>query len=133
MSQENMDRLRRMIEDFNSVGIEAALVHVHPELVWLAPPEWLEKSVYEGHEGIRELAASWGQNFEQYRVEIDRIVELEDGRALALLMQRGTIKDSGAEVEQPVAWITEFQTGLVARVQVYFSWETALEKVGQQQ
>jgi ketosteroid isomerase-like protein len=130
MSQENVERVRGMIEAFNTGGVDAALVHVHPELVWMAPPEWLEKPIYEGHEGIRELAASWGQNFEEYRVHVDRLVDLDDGRVLALLHQRGRIKDSGTQVEQPVAWITELRDGLIARVDVFFRWKPALEASG---
>jgi ketosteroid isomerase-like protein len=130
MSQENLDNLQRMIDDFNARGIDAALTHIHPDLVWLAPPEWLEKSVYAGHDGIRELAASWGQNFEEYRVELERMVELDDGRALALLHQRGIIKHSRDEVEQAIAYIVDFKEGLVARVQVFFSWAAAFRAAG---
>jgi len=130
MAEENSERLRSMIEDFNTGGIDAALAHVHPELAWHAPPEWLEKSVYTGHEGIRELAASWGQNFEEYRLDVERVVDLGDGRALALLYQRGRIQGSGAQVEQATAYIAEFRDGLAARVDVFFSWEAALEAAG---
>jgi ketosteroid isomerase-like protein len=130
MAEEHVERLRGMIEDFNAGGIDAALAHVHPELTWHAPPEWLEKSVYTGHEGLRELAASWGQNFEEYRVDVEQAVELDDGRVFALLHQRGRIKDSGAHVEQAIAYIAEFRAGLVTRVDVFFSWEAGLEAAG---
>jgi SnoaL-like domain len=101
--------LRGMIEDFNAGGVEAALVHVHPEITWHAPPEWLEQSVYTGHEGIRALAASWGQNFEEYRLHVERVTDLGADRALALLHQRGTIKGSRVAVEHAVAWIAEIR------------------------
>jgi ketosteroid isomerase-like protein len=133
MAGESVERLRGMIEDFNAGGIDAALVNIHPELTWHAPPEWLEKSVYVGHEGIRELAASWGQNFEEYRLSVERVVDLGGERALALLHQHGTIKDSGTEVEQAIAYVAEFRDGLVARVDVFFSWEAALEAAGLEQ
>jgi ketosteroid isomerase-like protein len=130
MAQADTERLRAMIEDFDADGVDAALEHIHPEITWNAPPEWLEKRVYSGHEGIRELAASWEENFEEYRLDIERLVELDHDRALALVHQRGTIRGSGMEVEQAVAFIAEMRDGLVARVDVHFSWEAGLEAAG---
>lgn len=130
MAEGNAERLRGMIEAFNDAGTEAALAYVHPEIAWYAPPEWLERTVYNGHEGLRELAASWGQNFEDYRLDLERVIELEADRAIALLRQRGRIRGSGAPVEHAVAWIAEFQDGKAVRMDVFFSWEAGLEAVG---
>ncbi len=133
MAQGNAETLRAMIEDFDAGGVDASLRHVHPEITWNAPPEWLEKRVYSGHEGIRELATSWEENFEEYRLEIERLEELDDGRAFALVHQRGTIRGSGDEIEQAVAFIAEIRDGLVFRVDVFFSWEAGLEAAGLQE
>ena len=130
MAQENAERLRGMIDDFAAGGVDASLEHIHPEVSWNAPPEWLEKRVYYGHDGIRELAASWEANFEEYRLEIERLVDLDSDRAFALIHQRGTIRGSGVEIEQPVAFIAEIRDGLVARIDVFFSWEAGLEAAG---
>ena len=134
MSQQNVEfvrgRLNLVVEAFNARGIDAALPYFHPELVWLAPPEWLEKRVYRGREGLRELAASWGQNFDEYRLEVKRVVDLDGDRALALVYQRGRIKGTGNPMEQAIGWIVELVDGQLARVDVYFSWEAGLEAAG---
>jgi len=119
-----------MIEDFDARGVEESLVNMHPEITWNAPPEWLEERVYYGHEGIRELAASWEENFEEYRLDVERLVALDPDRAVAFVHQRGTIRGSGVEVEQAVAFIAEIRDDLVARVDVFFSWEAGLEAAG---
>jgi ketosteroid isomerase-like protein len=119
-----------MIESFGAGGIEAAIGHVDPELIWQAPPEWLEERIYRGHEGIRELATYWMQQFEDYRLDLERIIELDDGRAVALLHQRGTIKESGAPVEQAIGYVAEASGGKLTRVDVYFSWEDTLAAAG---
>jgi ketosteroid isomerase-like protein len=130
MTERNAKRLRGMIEDFNTGGVEAALAHVDPEITWHAPPEWLEKSVYTGHDGLRELATSWGQNFEEYRLDMQRVVDLDADRVFALLYQRGRIKGSGAEMEHAVSFIAEIAADRVTRVDVFFSWEAGLEAAG---
>ena len=119
-----------MIEDFDTGGLDASLKNVDPEISWNAPPEWLEKRVYVGYDGIRELADSWDANFEQYRLEIERLEELDERRVLALVHQRGTIPGSGVEIDQDVAFIAEVRHDLVVRVDVFFSWEAGLEAAG---
>ena len=130
MSQECAQRLRRVVEDFSAGGIDAALPHFHPELAWHAPPEWLEQSVYTGHEGLRDLAASWGQNFDEYRLDVERVVDLAGDRALALLHQRGRIRLSGSQVEQAIAWVAELRDDKLVRVDVFFNWEDGLKAAG---
>jgi ketosteroid isomerase-like protein len=119
-----------MIDDFATGGVDAAFVHIDPEITWNAPPDWLEKRVYVGHDGLRELASSWDANFEEYRLEIERLEDLDDGRALALVRQSGTIPGSGVEIDQDVAFIAEVRDDLVFRVDVFFSWDAGLEAAG---
>ena len=130
MSQENVETLNGVVEAFNTRGLDAALAYVHPELAWHAPPEWLEKQVYRGPEGLRQLAESWGQNFDDYRLDLERVVDLGGNRALALLVQRGRIKGGGNPIELATGWIVEVLDGQLARVDVHFSWESALEAAG---
>ena len=61
MSQEGVETVTKVVDAFNTRGLDAALAYVHPELAWYAPPEWLERQVYRGPEGLRQLAESWGR------------------------------------------------------------------------
>ena len=130
MPQENVEAVKRVVEAFNTRGLDAALAYIHPELAWHAPPEWLERQVYTGREGLRQLAESWGQNFDEYRLDLERVVDLGGNRALALLVQRGRIKGGGNPMELAIGWIVEVSDGQLARVDVHFSWEAALEAAG---
>jgi ketosteroid isomerase-like protein len=135
MSQENVEKgnvetVNRVVEAFNTSGLDAALAYVHPELAWHAPPEWLEEPVYRGREGLRQLAESWGQNFDEYRLDLERVVDLGGNRALALLVQRGETKAGGNPMQLAIGWIVEVVDGQLARVDVHFSWASALEAAG---
>lgn len=130
MADGNAELLRRVIEDFDTGGIEAALAHIHPEIVWRAPPEWLEADVYHGHDGLRELVAQWSASFEEYRLDLERTVDLGADRTLALLYQRGRIKDSGLQIEQPVGFVAVVRDRLLAEVDVYFGWDAAVAAAG---
>ena len=130
MSQENVDLMSTVVEAHNTRGVEATLAYVHPEIAWYGPPEWLEQDVYNGHQGIRELNESWRQSFDEYTLDLERVIDLGGNRVLALLMTRGRIKDGGHPLELPVGWIVEVIDGQLARVDVHFSWESALQAAG---
>jgi ketosteroid isomerase-like protein len=118
------------IDAFNESGVEAALPYLHPDIEWVAPPEWLEDRLYEGHDGIRRLSAYWTQLFDEYTLVLDRVIEVGEGRVVILLQQQGRIRGSGDRVESPIGYLVETRDELVGRVEIYFSWEATLEAAG---
>jgi ketosteroid isomerase-like protein len=127
MSDETGAPLLAALQAFNDEGIDAALEYFDPDIEWWAPPEWLEDRLYSGHTGVRQLAEFWTQQFDEYRVEPSRLIDIGDDRVVALLHQRGRIRGSGDRIEQQVGYIARFRAGKVAEVRVYFSWEATLE------
>ena len=101
-----------------------------PESEWVMPPEWPEGRVYRGKERIRELALIGPQGFDDYRFEPERIIELDDGRALALFMIRGSIKGSGAPVETEFGGIYTLRDGKFLRIEAFLSWADAIRAAG---
>jgi len=130
MSRENVEIMRRAIKAFSDEGVDAALEYCDPEIEWWAPPEWLEDRLYKGHEGVRELAAFWSQQFDQYQLDREKFIDLGDDQVLALLHQRGRIKGSRNRIEQPIGYIAHIREGKLTEVHVYFSWEATLEAAG---
>jgi ketosteroid isomerase-like protein len=130
MPEERAAPMLNAIEAFNEEGVEAALPYLHPEIEWVAPPEWLEDPVYEGHDGIRRIAAYWTQLFDEYRLRVERVIDAGPDRVVILLYQLGRISGSGDRIEGPMGYVIEVQEGLVKRAEIYFSWEAAMEAAG---
>jgi ketosteroid isomerase-like protein len=133
MAGKATEQLRHLIEAFEAGGTDAAIAQLDPEIAWVAPPEWLEERVYRGHDGVRELAGYWTQQFDQYRLDLKRLIDLDDGRGVALLHHGGRIRESGAPVQHEIGYIGEADAGKLTRVEVYFSWEATLEAAGLQE
>jgi ketosteroid isomerase-like protein len=129
MSQENVEIVRSAIEAFNRDGVEAALAYLDTEVEWLGPPEWLEDRLYKGHEGIRSLALQWTENFDEYRLDAEQVIDAGD-EVVALIFARGRIKGSAVPIEQMVSYLWQVRNGKGVRVQVYFSWDQGLEAAG---
>ncbi|HEY6638651.1 MAG TPA: nuclear transport factor 2 family protein [Solirubrobacterales bacterium] len=130
MPEERAALVLNAIHAFNEGGVEAALEFFDPNLEWVAPPEWLEDRVYKGHDGLRRLAAYWTQLFDHYQLEPERSIDVGEDEVVLLLHQRGQIKGSGDPVEGPIGYLAQIRDGLVTRVNIYFSWEAALEAAG---
>jgi ketosteroid isomerase-like protein len=75
---------------------------------------------------MRKIASVWGENFDEYRLDIEKLVDLGD-EVLVLVFQRGRIKGSADIVEQPIGYQWRVRDGKTVRVQVHFTWEEALE------
>jgi ketosteroid isomerase-like protein len=129
MSQQNIETVRATLDAFNRHGVEAALAYFDPEIEWFGPPDWLEASVYKGHDGIREIAAVWTDNFDDYHLDLEKAIDAGD-RVIALVYQRARIKRGGELIQQQIGYDWEVRGGKGVRVQVYFSWDEALRTVG---
>ncbi len=132
MSRENVEVVRRVSDAYNRRDVEAMLDELHPEIEWYP---WLQvqlgggATVYRGHEGVRDGVRDGEDAFSEVRAELSEIRDLGE-RAVAIGHLRGRGKESGALTESELAWIVEFQGGMVIRVREYLDPKEALEAAG---
>jgi ketosteroid isomerase-like protein len=129
MSQENVEVVREALEAYSTGGVEALLDVCPPDVVLYPIPEWVEDSVYRGHEGVRKLVA-WLDDFDDPGWEIHEIREVRD-RVLVRADLTGRMKASGVPIRQ--AWgvvCSGFRDGMVGEWRFFRTWQEALEAVG---
>ena len=79
MSDEKVEIARSALVAFRDEGVEGVLDFCPPDVVWYPYPEWVEKPVYRGHQGIREVTAVWTHNFDHYRMTWKQATEAAGG------------------------------------------------------
>jgi ketosteroid isomerase-like protein len=94
MSQENVDRFLAAVEAFNREGMEGHLRYARPDIVWRMDAGWVEDQTYTGYDGLRKLAAMFLENFDDYRWDVERVIDAGD-QVAALVWQRGRTKEGG--------------------------------------
>jgi ketosteroid isomerase-like protein len=130
MSQENVELVRRSFAAYASGGIEATFPFYAPDIVWDPGVEWVEETLYRGHDGIRRIDRVFLENFDDYTLELHDVRAAGD-RVVALYEAIGRIKGSTRTIRQPVAIvIDEIRDGRIAAVRSYFTWARALDAVG---
>jgi ketosteroid isomerase-like protein len=130
MSQENVEASSNAMAALNRDGVEGFLAYCDPDVEWITPPDWPEDPVFNGHDGVRRAIAVFGEQVDDFQVEMERVVDVDEDRVVVLLHQSGRIKGTEHRLRQPLGVATEFRDGKATRFEVYYSWQEALQAVG---
>lgn len=132
MSQENVEIIGRMYEAWLAHGGSATLqtfdenieLHPDPEASWVGIGD-----VYRGHAGMTSYMAAVYEAFEDYRPEVERLIDLGD-RVLTLAIEHGKGRGSGAGVQATrTAHLWTMRDGKAVRLDLYLDREVALKAV----
>src|SRR5690242_14554900 len=136
MSQENVEIVRRAFEGVQAAvergdpgeGWDAGLYA--PDIEWVTPAFEGQRRVWRGREGVVEFMRTWTEDFENWSVRIERLIDAGGGRVIALTHQSATGKASGVPVELDSGAIYELKDGRIVRGQLYLSHAATLEAAG---
>ena len=132
MSQENVEIARRWYEVATSkadllAAMPRTMAFCHPDVEWSAPEDG---TTYRGREGVRRRLEEWLNSFDDYRYEIDRIIDCGDDEVLVKASEVGRGATSGAEVRQTNYELLTIRDGLIVRIREYYDEGKALEAAG---
>ena len=137
MSQENVEIVRRATEEFQA-GVERGdpgaffdLESVADDYEWvLAPESFGEVPIYRGREGFLEFWRDFTEDFREWSMSLERLIDAGDDLVVSIVRQRATGKASGVPVEWHMGQIQELKNGRVIRVTTYTSVEQTLKAAG---
>jgi ketosteroid isomerase-like protein len=136
MSQENVEIARQLFDEFQA-GLERDdpgswfdSEVVAEDYEWIVPTPLDGRSVWRGREGFVEFIRTWTEQFDNWRIEVDRWIDAGEDRVVALTLQTATGKGSGVPVALNLGQVWEFQGGRVVRIRAYLSHAEALEAAG---
>ncbi len=133
MSAQDLDALRSIYEAFNRRDLPAMLEHLHSDVVassqddleyaalmlrLLGPRFVVLLGSYRGKQEVRRLFEAMWAISEQFAVEVEDIVELEEGIVVPVRL-RATSLDSGLEGEVRNAHAWTFSEGKATSLRVF--------------
>lgn len=131
MSRENVEVVRRSLDGWNRGDVDAWLQSPHPEIEWFSEiARRMEgaETVYRGTAEMRRFWDEWHAIWD-LTIEVSEIRDLGD-TVLVIGHIRTRGKASRIDLEQPVAYVFEFDEGLVRRIRAYLDPSQALEALG---
>jgi ketosteroid isomerase-like protein len=99
----------------------------HPEVEWTAPEVG---TTYQGREGVRQRLEEWLESFDDYRYEVQRIVDCGGDEVLVVATEVGRGAMSGAEVRSTNYELLTIRDGMIVRIREYYEETIALEAAG---
>jgi ketosteroid isomerase-like protein len=130
MSHENVEIVRAAFKAFEEDDMEAVLRFCDENIEITQAPELLGASpTQHGHAGVLEAFAIWPDLWDDYRVEIVRLIDVGE-YVMAWTINRGRGKDSGVPVEMPFAFVFSVRAGKIVQWRLFMREEQALKAVG---
>jgi ketosteroid isomerase-like protein len=134
MSQENVEVVRRIYEAWIARDYETVVSAYDAEIRLNPDPEasWVGMDEnYLGHEGVRRYLRAVYEAFEDYRPEIEQIIDVGQGRVLTLAVEHGRGRGSGAQVQAArTAHLWTLRDGKAVQIDLFLDRKRALEAVG---
>jgi ketosteroid isomerase-like protein len=128
MSQENVEVVRRALDAFLNGDVETALSFYDPDVEWDGT-NLPDGQIGRGHEAIMEHLRRWAAQWEEWTVEVERIVDARSDRVVVFLRERGR-SASGLNMDELHAEVYEVRGGKIVRRQGFSDPNDALEAVG---
>jgi uncharacterized protein len=129
MSQGNIDLTRRGYEAFARGDLDAVLEFMHPEIEAHDPPEVPDAAIYRGRDAVRRDWEETAGLFEDFSIDVEKSIDRDD-EVVVFLRFRGRGRDSGAELEAPMAHVWTLHDGKAVRLRQFLDRAEALEAVG---
>jgi ketosteroid isomerase-like protein len=134
MSQQNVEVVRRIYDAWIAGDYETVVSAYDSEIRLNPDPEasWVGMDEdYLGHEGVRRYLRAVYEAFEDYRPEIEQIIDVGEGRVLTLAVEHGRGRGSGAEVQAArTAHLWTLRGEKAVQIDLFLDRERALEVLG---
>src|SRR3954452_8530544 len=127
---ENVETLRRYHERLNGQG-ELALELVHPEVEVRMFEGSPIPGPYVGHEGLRRWREDAFDVIEDWRLELDEVIETDDPDVLVAIHRFvGRMKHTHLPANFPLAVVVRFRDGRIASFESFRERSEALKAAG---
>ena len=128
MSQENVEVVRSIQDDWNRGDTTVDPERIHPDLEYL-PRRAATEGAYRGLAGLESFIADTLEVFEKFELHT-KFADLGDERVLSWGHIHVRARGSGIETDIEIGGVYEFRDGKVVRWEDFGSKDKALEAVG---
>ena len=132
MSQENVEIAARFYESTTSkaallAAMPRTMALCHTEVEWTVPEDG---TTYLGREGVRQRLEEWLESFDEYRYDVQRIIDCGGDEVLVEAAEVGRGAMSGAKVRSPNYELLTIRDGMIVRIREFDDEGDALAAVG---
>jgi ketosteroid isomerase-like protein len=117
MSEENVELVRRAFDAYLRGDTEAVLAMCSEDILIRQAPAVIATGVppeQHGHAGVLEAFGIWPDQWDDFEIQIERVVADPGDHVVVATLQRGRGKQSGVEVEAEFFFTFAIRDGRIA-------------------
>jgi uncharacterized protein len=130
MSQENVEVVRRTVSGLAVADWQGIFETWDPQIEWHFAREAVISGVHRGRDQVRAALTSFVTEWEDFTVEIEKLIAAGDERVVAFVHLTGRGRGSGLPLDFREANIFIIREGRIVSVKEYFDRDQALEAAG---
>jgi ketosteroid isomerase-like protein len=111
-----VERVGRLFEAVNLRDGDGAISFYAPDAVYESVGLGAR---FEGVAAILEYLGDFGRAYDEFGLEVEEILDLDNGVTLAVVNQRGRPRDSSGEVQMRYAAVVVWVAGMIDRYTTY--------------
>jgi ketosteroid isomerase-like protein len=127
MSQENVEIVRAGFELLKLGELNVFEAWTTPDLVIVQPPEVPDAKTYEGREAVALSWRDWPDQWDDFQLDLVELIDAGDNVVISETRHRGRGRESGIEMDFRVFYVHWLRDGKLARMEMFFSREQALD------
>jgi len=108
-------------------GMSRTMAYCHHEVEWDAPEDG---TTYRGRDGVRRRLQEWLESFDEYRYEVERIVDCGGDQVLVVATEVGRGAMSGANVHSTHFELLTIRDRMIMRIREFYDEGSALRAAG---
>jgi ketosteroid isomerase-like protein len=127
--EENVKLAERAIAAINARDLDAYL-ECCTEDVRLETPMGAVGGTYEGADGIRRFLTDVSDAAPNFRIELQRVEQVDGTRAILSMNTGSTGRASGISLNAATTNVYDFRDGKISRIRIYLDRQEALRAAG---
>jgi ketosteroid isomerase-like protein len=130
MSKDNVAVVRAAFQAFERGDMDGVLGLCDVNIEITQAVELIDAPRHQhGHAGVLEAFGIWPDLWDDYRIEIVRVTDVDD-EVMVATVNRGRGKDSGVPVEMPFTFLFSVRAGKITEWRLFMHEEQALKAIG---
>jgi ketosteroid isomerase-like protein len=129
MSVENVERVRRAYELYKETQ-QPDYELLHKDVAWHTAQDLPDSDTYRGHDGVADLYSEWIESFEDFRVDVEEVIDGGSETVVVITRLRGRFRGSSEEVNLTEAHVWKLLEGKAIEIREYRTRAEGLEAAG---
>ena len=119
--------MRELFDAYRRADIEWILEHTDPDIEIAQPPELPGGNSYSGRGGLLDALLDWPRQWEQFRIEPQRIFAVGDDHIAIVAIHRVKARQIEIEVAAEIIWLMRWTGRCLSQWDMFMSVEAACE------